>query len=286
MLAAIGDVVDDIVVRLGGPIRTATDTPASIARRRGGSAANVATAAGRITGRARFLGQVGDDATADLLIGELAADGVDTSFVRRAGRSGSIVVLVDAAGERSFLTDPGSARLLDDPRTEWLDGVDVLHVPFYSLVDEPLATTARTLAAWAAERSIAVSVDVSSVSVLEAYGVDAAVAAITALRPSVVFANADEARLLRIDGEVAGAATFVKHGAAPAVVHVGGAAITVPAIGLPTVADTTGAGDAFAAGVLTAAWSTDPGAACLAGHAAAADLLRERSVSRSGGGRR
>ena len=141
MLAAIGDVVDDIVVRLDEAIRTGTDAGARVTRRRGGSAANVAAVAARLTGAARFLGQVGDDPTADLLLAELRNDGVDTAFVRRHGRSGAIVVLVDAAGERTFLTDPGSARQLDRPDPAWLDGVDVLHVPFYSRVDEPMATT-------------------------------------------------------------------------------------------------------------------------------------------------
>ena len=181
VLAAIGDVVDDIVVHVGGPIRVATDTPSSITRRRGGSAANVAAAAARLVGRARFLGQVGDDGTADLVLAELVADGVDVSFVRRAGRTGAIVVLVDGQGERSFLTDPGSARSLDDPDPIWLDGVDVLHVPVYSLVDEPIATTAITTVGWALARGIAVSIDASSVAVLEAYGVERMLALIAAL---------------------------------------------------------------------------------------------------------
>ena len=41
--------------------------------------------------------------------------------------------------------------------------------------------------------------------------------------------------------------------------------------------DTTGAGDAFAAGVLTdPGWRTDPIAACAAGHRSAAELLSSR----------
>jgi sugar/nucleoside kinase (ribokinase family) len=118
VLATVGDLVDDIVVRLGGPIHVATDTDAVIERRHGGSAANVAVTAARITGGSRFLGQVGHDARGVMLLTELAAEGVDVSAVRRAGRTGSIVVLVDAGGERSFLTDPGSARDLDDPLPE------------------------------------------------------------------------------------------------------------------------------------------------------------------------
>lgn len=284
MLAALGDVVDDIVVRVSGAapaaaVHVGADTEATIIRRRGGSAANVASIAGRLSGAARFLGQVGDDAIADVLLGELAADGVDVSRVRRRGRTGAIVVLVDATGERSFLSDPGSARQLDRPDPAWLGGVDVLHVPLYSLVDEPMASTATTLIGWAHERGIAVSVDASSVTVLEAFGVPRALALLADLRPQAVFANGDEARLLGIDAPLGAAVTFVKNGPEPAVVYAPGTApAVVAATPVDHVSDTTGAGDAFAAGVLTSAdWPADPTVACAAGHRAAADLLRSRA---------
>lgn len=272
--------VDDIVVRLDlGGVRNGSDTPARIERRRGGSAANVAEAAARRTGAARFLGRVGDDPTAELVLGELASVGVDVSYVQRWGRTGSIVVLVGADGERSFLTDPGSARALDDPRPEWLDGVDVLHVPFYSLVDEPIATTATTVIGWAHARGIAVSVDASSVSVLESFGLDRATDLIASLAPTFVFANADEALVLGIDGPFGGAITVVKRGAAPATLFVPGAdAVDVPGERVEAV-DTTAAGDVFAAAYLTSPSRLDePARAVRAGHAAATALLRSRST--------
>ena len=169
MLATVGDLVDDIVVRLGGPINVASDTDAVIERRRGGSAANVAVVAARISGSSRFLGQVGDDPAGSALLEELAAEGVDVSDVRRHGRTGSIIVLVDSRGERSFLTDPGAARVARAIRSR--DGstrVDVLHVPLYSLAGGPIAATAATLIEWAHARSIAVSIDLSSLAVIEA----------------------------------------------------------------------------------------------------------------------
>jgi sugar/nucleoside kinase (ribokinase family) len=56
-----------------------------------------------------------------------------------------------------------------------------------------------------------------------------------------------------------------------------GATCVVPALDVGDVTDTTGAGDAFAAGVLTSvSWRTDPGAACALGHRAAARLLSSR----------
>jgi sugar/nucleoside kinase (ribokinase family) len=278
VLATVGDLVDDIVVRLGGPINVASDTEAVIQRRRGGSAANVAAVAARISGRSRFLGQVGDDPRGAQLLHDLGSEGVDVMAVRIGGRTGSIVVLVDAAGERTFLTDPGSARELDDPRPEWLDGVDVLHVPLYSLVSGAIATTSRTLIEWAHEPAIAVSIDLSSVAVIEAIGVGEVRRLLDDLASDVVFANADEARVLGIEDAIGSAMTIVKAGAEPVTVYRAAAEpIRVTAQVLPTVVDTTGAGDAFAAGVLShPKWRTDPEAACMAGHDAAAHVLLGR----------
>jgi sugar/nucleoside kinase (ribokinase family) len=277
VLAALGDLVEDIVVRVGGPINIASDTEATIVRRRGGSAANVAAAAARIAGSARFLGQVGDDPAGDAMLVALRSDGVETGAVRRGGRTGTIVVLVDDRGERTMLTDTGSSRSLDRPDPAWLDDVDVVHVPLYSLVSEPIASTARTVIGWALDRAIGVSIDLSSLAVLEAVGRADVAAMLELLRPSAVFANADEAAWLGIAAPVAGATTFVKHGAEPAVVFTAGGAITVPAIAVADVADTTGAGDAFAAGVLShPGWRHDARTACERGHRSAASLFAGR----------
>lgn len=283
VLAAIGDLVEDIVVRLAGPVARATDTEAVIERRRGGSAANVAATAARISGEARFIGQVGDDPVASMLLDALDAAGVDVSYVRRRGRTGSIVVLVDADGERSFLTDLGDARQLDDPQREWLDHVDVVHVPLYSLAGGPIAATSETLIAWAKERAIAVTVDLSSLAVIEHLGVGAVRDLLDRLRPDAVFANADEAAAMTIESPVSGAITFVKRGASAATVLTPGRdPVDVPAIAVSGPVDSTGAGDAFAAGVLTfPEWRDEPVAACEAGHAAAAALLASRIARRS-----
>ncbi len=288
MLGAIGDLLEDVVVRLHEQMHVASDTDATVVRRRGGSAANVVEAAVRAGGRARFIGQVGDDGVGQWLTQQLADLGADVA-VRRAGRTGTIIVLLDAQGERTMLADRASAIALDRPEPAWLDGLDTLHIPFYSLAVEPLAATSRTLAAWAHERGIRVSVDASSAAVLEAFGVHRAGAAIWQLNPDVVLANELEAQVLgaHLRGPAHdGALVVVKQGAGPAVVYRGDVgSVEVPAIVVEGVTDTTGAGDAFAAGLLLAladrgglGWA-DPVEAVRRAHQVAADTVRRASQS-------
>jgi len=282
VLGAIGDLVEDVVVRLHGAINLASDTDADVTRRRGGSAANVVEAAARDGAAARFIGQVGDDPTGRWLTDALEALGAECS-VRRIGRTGTIVVLVDHDGERTMLCDRGACTELTDPDPAWLDGLHTLHIPYYSLDLEPLATTSATLAAWAADRGIAVAVDTSSAALLEAVGPAAALARIAALRPSVVLANELEAAVLG-DGLLAldGAIVVVKHGPAPAVVHRPSVApVEVPAQRVEHVRDTTGAGDAFAAGFLVAlAGGADAVEATRQGHRVAAVTVGRVSAAR------
>ena len=212
MLATIGDLVEDVVVRLGSAVNVASDTSSTIERRQGGSAANVAVAAARLGAPVRFIGQVGDDAAGRALVEELGAAGVDVGAIRFGGTTGTIVVLVDHDGERSMLTDRGAACALHAPDPAWLDDVRTLHVPLYSLIEPPLSTTAAQLVGLAHDRGIAVSIDLSSTAVIIALGAERVRRDLDGLRPAIVFANADEAAALGIDGPVGSAMTVVKHG--------------------------------------------------------------------------
>jgi sugar/nucleoside kinase (ribokinase family) len=258
-------------------LQLGSDTAAAIVRRPGGSAATVALTAARLGLRSRFIGQVGDDAVGAALVERLAAAGVDTA-VRRRGVTGTVVVLLHPDGERSMVTDRGAASQLDEPSARWLDGLDALHVPLYSLAADPLATTTVTLARWARRRGLPVTVDLSSTTLLRQLGPDAG-PAVARLHPSVVVANEAEAALaqqaLGLDlGRLAEVATVVKRGPAPAVVIVGDRRREVPALDLGPVADTTGAGDAFAAGLLGALIGGEAvDGAVAAGHRAAARHL-------------
>lgn len=280
LIVCVGDLIDEIAVRLDAPWRRGSDAAARISRRRGGSAANVAVAAVLAGGAARFLGAVGDDAAADALEAALRQAGVEP-LLQRGGRSASIVVVVEPDGERTMLPDRAAALTLRDPGPAALVGASWLHAPAYSLIGEPLGTTTRRLFERARASGIPTSLDASSVGALSDWGVAGSRRRLTELGATLLFANEEECTYLRLlDEPLPGSVLVAKHGAGVAEVRSAeGHSLAVrPALPLPDGIDTTGAGDAFAGGLLVArahgrSWED----ALDAGHAAAARHLRRQA---------
>ncbi len=275
----LGDLLEDVVVHRRRGVLTDTDTPCIIDRRRGGSAANAAVAAAAVLGpgRARFFGQVGADSLGDFLLDELVASGVEPC-VRRGGRTGTVVVLVGAGGERTMLTDRGACAELDGFEASWLEAVSLLHVAGYSLLEDPLAAAALRMIGDVRDAGGAVSVDACSVGAIADVGVDRFRGLLADVSPDVLLCDAGEARLLSETGgyrQLAGL-VIVKDGPRPTrLFGQGFEGEDVAPPRLEGVTDTTGAGDAFAGGLLAArlAGNTWP-EAVVAGHGSAASHLR------------
>jgi sugar/nucleoside kinase (ribokinase family) len=281
VLVTVGDLVEDVVAWSGGPVQHATDNPSVIHRARGGSAANVAAFASASV-PARFIGCVGDDPVADMLSSELAGHGVDVR-VQRRGRTGTIVVLVDENGERTMYPDRAAAAELTDVPVEWLEGAAFLHAPSYCFAAEPAATAVLRLIRQAGQAGIPVSLDASSTGMISGYGLARYLDLVDAIRPAVFFANAHEARLLDVTRpQFAKTMTVVRDGARSTTLTLpGGVPQTVPVPPTPPARDSTGAGDAFAAGFLAALMrDTDPAAAARAGHMLARSVLFSPGATR------
>jgi sugar/nucleoside kinase (ribokinase family) len=288
-VVVLGDLVLDVVLTPDRPMIVATDVPGRVALRQGGSAANAARWLARLGARVTLISAVGRDAAGRALVEAVRRDGVMARVVRVPGaRTGRIGVAVAPGGERSFVADRGAADMLrpTDLRVHWFAGVELLHLPAYSLLGFPLGDAGRRASELAHEAGAVVTVDLASVGPLLARGRQRAFEIVASAAPDLLFATAAEAhalagdrgpeRLLRL-----APALILKRGSAGATIiaEVAGVArrSDVATRALDAV-DTTGAGDAFDAGFIVA-WLAarqdgTPGAeglrrATIAGHRAA-----------------
>jgi sugar/nucleoside kinase (ribokinase family) len=244
MICVLGDAHLDVVVRAQGPLAEDTDTPATTAVTVGGQAANVAAWVAELGGRSRLITVRGTDPAARLVAAELELRGVEVVGPVVDGSTGVVVSLSDGGRQRSMLTDRGVGTRLTarDFRAEWLAECEWLHIPAYGFAREPVRAAALAAAAAATDRAIRLSVDLSSTATIRAYGPDRFRDLIGELGPAVIFGTEEEAVLL---GGMLPDRLVVKLGP-------GGVRVRDthhPAF--PTKAvDSTGAGDAFAAGYL------------------------------------
>jgi sugar/nucleoside kinase (ribokinase family) len=290
----LGDLILDVVLTPDRAIEVGTDVPGRVGIRPGGSAANTARWLARLGVRTQLVCSVGRDGAGRALVESMRADRVVVRASRIAGqRTGRIGVIVEPNGERSFVADRRAADGLrpDDLKAAWFAGLDLLHVPAYSLIGEPLGLAGRRAVEMARAHLALVSIDLASVGPLLSRGRRAARELVEAVRPDILFSTEREAEAFLGRYSVDGLTDF----AAIAVVKQGGRGATVLnrddnagtlrfEIATPhrLVADTTGAGDAFDAGFI-ASWLVSRAAvrppavalhrATLAGHRAAARHL-------------
>jgi sugar/nucleoside kinase (ribokinase family) len=242
-IVSLGDLVLDVVVRAESERATAADTPSRIALSPGGQGANVAAWCAALGAESCWLGKRGHDLPGRLVSERLVGLGVELRGPVEASGTGVVVSLVEPDGERSMFPDRGIATTFapDELRPEWLD-CDHLHVSGYALLAEPVASAATRAVELARAAGARISIDLSSWSTIRDAGSARFRSLVGELGPDVVFANEDEDRVF--GGRLPDVLWILKHGAAGCSFD-GEELAALPVV---EVVDTTGAGDALAAG--------------------------------------
>lgn len=267
----VGDIVTDILAVHSGRVAVGSDTEARISVTGGGSAANTAAWLVQAGARADIVAVAGTDASGDERLVELAAAGVGCASVRRTTEAptGTIIVLAQGS-ERSFLCDRGANLLLQpsdvDAALEAAPDAAHVHVSGYTLLDPSSRAAGRHALAAAMARGLSTSVDAASAAPLLRLGGQEFLEWVRGVE--IVLANLGEAHAL-LDDRTAAADDLARGLATAAqrfaVVKLGaegsvwagheGSVVRHAAEPAPVVVDSTGAGDAFAAGLLSA-WLT------------------------------
>jgi sugar/nucleoside kinase (ribokinase family) len=244
MILSIGDLVLDITIVPDGKLRPDDDNPAVIRVGGGGQAANYCAWAAALGSPVRLVTRVGDDDRGRRLVGELEAQGVEVFAVWGTEPTGLIAVLIGPDGERTMATQRGASAGLrpNDIRKPWFNGVNLIHVPAYSLFTEPLAAAARLAIDIVRGHDGLVSIDLSSVAGLKEYGAARFVDDLASIKPDVLFATEAESETLGVPMEKLAKVSVIKLGANGC--QVGGQRVRAPQV---KEVDPTGAGDALAA---------------------------------------
>ncbi|MFD0694571.1 PfkB family carbohydrate kinase [Paenibacillus sp. GCM10027628] len=110
----------------------------------GGAPANVACAVARLGGSSGFIGKLGKDAFGDFLVETMEQLGVDTTRVFRTDQANTALAFVSlkADGDRdfSFYRNPSADMLLNEEEIDgkWFAAGDVLHYCSVDLIEAPV----------------------------------------------------------------------------------------------------------------------------------------------------
>ena len=260
-ICAAGELLIDFT-----PCGTSSQGQLLYARNPGGAPANVLAMAAKLGVKARLCAVVGSDNFGTFLIESMLAAGIDTRFISRTARARTTLAFVDLdeRNDRSFTfyRKPGADILLTDAGIpdEAMEGCGVYHFSGVSLTDEPARGAVLRAARRAKEMGLLVSFDPNYRPFLWPQAAQARQAFEEGMRCADIIKVSEEevAFLLGQENAAQGAAELAKQYDALVLASCGALAANPSGLlgraeALPvTVADTTGAGDAFLGTILAA----------------------------------
>lgn len=257
----IGDLALDVVALLRTEITYGSDTQAHISTHGGGTGGNVATWLGANKVPVFLVTRVGKDTAGDALVRELDAFGVEHNTEAIEGiHTGVVISLVDGKGERTMFPDSGANAGLSLKDLPSLDDISVAYISGYSFLNPRSRPGVLEMAGEINKRSIPIIFDPASVGSMNFRGKDGLDEMLHVT--DVMVLNQSEAEFLSGVTGTEKALTellkkvpcvVIKTGADGAIAQSrDGNVVSIPAHPAD-VKDTTGAGDAFAAGFI-ASW--------------------------------
>lgn len=236
------------------------DTRTIISTHGGGAAGNTASWLAVLGNDVTMVGRIGNDTAGSAITAEFDALGISYGNIIKEGlHTGVVVCLVDPSGERTMLADNGANAGLEVSDLPALDGVDAIYLSGYA----PLAPLSREgvleMIRTVNSRGIPIVFDPATVGGMQGVPVEEILAWCSLM--DTVIMNEEEAIYLSELSDLESALNFfveltpraiIKRGSAGAIGLERGGQIISVAAKTSTVVDTTGAGDAFAAGFIDA----------------------------------
>lgn len=260
-LLVIGDVMFDIVARIDGPPFAGSDHRAKISFLLGGSGANQSIWASHLGVPSKFYGCVHAD-DYDTIIQEFVEYGVNPMLQQVATHSGRVVCIVSDDGERNFITDRGANDLLQLKclPIPLMNDVDHVHISGHLLYQEHIYHDLINFIANCKSKDIIISMDIGSASFVRDVGANRF--NVIAEACNFLFANNDELKAISDDSIIKNEGQH-QHSCHGVIVLKNGADgarcvdsynnIIAESNGVEvSVVDSTGAGDAFFAGFISA----------------------------------
>ncbi len=248
----------DVSAVIDSEIAFGGDTSASISSQGGGAAANVATWLAFNKQSVYFVARVGDDQPGEFLLAELDKYGVAHPNKKYPDqKTGTVVVIIHDSGERTMFPDSGAISGLSKSDLPPLVGIDAVFISGYALINPKSRNSAFEIMQSIHSAGIPIVLDPGTVGALRSVP-SSQINEWLALS-DILILNQEEAHFIANDDELEGALIKLAKLTPLVVVKQGSKGSTaiydrvmiseVPALPIDAI-DTTGAGDAFAAGFM------------------------------------